>query len=483
MSRRALALAPLCVTALTLLTGSLLFACEGLKRADDPADAGGTDAGDEAPVTDEDGGGGSDAGDGSVPPDAGNPPADFECDGNEWVKTTKTKPECAPRQVKVVDPIAPVDVQTLSIARTPTGRVGIVYNGEQGSETGEMNLAHFTPTTPTYNAPKIIIRSTGFAFHDGYMVKLAASAPDTLSVLSYDMDDSTRSGEVHLRKLVGGKEPLTDDLMVTGVKAPTEIAVASDGSGNVYATARISTGATTAKLASWKKTATGPFTPLPDLTAALQPGLAPGVGSASIFVDPGGQAHLLYHYNQVMQHSNPRYHTLAGTLWSDRKTVDNNIIDGLSGFSPRIVAFGTKKYAAYFFRKAQQANPVTADLRLATWDSAMDTPQIEILDQQIPSDDALYPVYRVAMAVDKFGLVHLAIVRPSTKTVGYVEYRRQTRAPGGGTKWLSDIVDGDVISEFSQALVDLVVDENARPHIAYLSAKDGKIRYATRFDR
>jgi hypothetical protein len=29
----------------------------------------------------------------------------------------------------------------------------------------------------------------------------------------------------------------------------------------------------------------------------------------------------------------------------------------------------------------------------------------------------------------------------------------------------------------------MVVDENARPHIAYRSAKDGKVKYATRFDR
>jgi len=38
-------------------------------------------------------------------------------------------------------------------------------------------------------------------------------------------------------------------------------------------------------------------------------------------------------------------------------------LDGLAGFSPRIAVFGTKKYAAYFFRMAGQAVPVTADLR------------------------------------------------------------------------------------------------------------------------
>jgi hypothetical protein len=196
--------------------------------------------------------------------------------------------------------------------------------------------------------------------------------------------------------------------------------------------------------------------------------------------------HLLYHFNDgtiAPQHSNPRYHTLAGAAWSDRKTVDNNVIDGISGFSPRIVAFGTKKYALYYFRKAAQQGVATADLRLATWSSSSDLPQVEILDQQIPATDVLYPDYRAAMAIDKFGLVHLAIARPSTLSGGYVEYRRQTRLPGGGTKWMSDIIDSQAFSPTSQVFIDIVVDDSARPHIAYRSAKDGKVRYATRFDR
>lgn len=87
------------------------------------------------------------------------------------------------------------------------------------------------------------------------------------------------------------------------------------------------------------------------------------------------------------------------------------------------------------------------------------------------------------MAVDKFALVHLAIIRPTSTTAGYLEYRREARDASGSTKWLSDIVDPDVLSDTSDAFVDLVVDENARPHIAYRSGKDLKVRYATRFDR
>ena len=488
MSRRPLGL--LAMGPLVIL--SLFVACDGLKRADEPADAGGADGGGDEQTVEEDGGGVQDGALGdSTPPDAGTPPVDFECPGDPWTKVAKTKPECAPRQVKVISAIAPLDVASISIARTPAGRVGIVYNSEQGSDEGELHLVHFTPTTAAFAAPKLVKRATGLGLHDGYITRLTASAPDTLAVLGYDRDD-TDLGEVHLRKLVAGAEPLTDDLLVTAVKHPTELAVASDPAGNIYATVRISTGVNVSKLSTWKKLAAGPFVPLvPEpLTGSLMPSQTPGVGSVSLFVDLGGQVHLLYPFNDGAiepQHSIPRYHTLAATTWSARKTVDNGIIDGLSGYSPRIVVFGTKKYAAYFFRKAAQAVPQTADLRLATWDAALDTPQIEILDQQIPSPEpVLYPAYQVAMAIDKYGLVHLAIIRPSssgTLALGVLEYRRQIRVTGGGTKWLEDIVDPDVISDGTSAYVDLVVDENARPHIAYRSAKDGHVKYATRFDR
>lgn len=467
----------------------VVLACSGLKRADDPADAGEDEGGtsNEEASTGEDGGAGeTDATTDASVADAGPVPTDFECNGDPWTKTAKTKNECAPRQVKVVAADAPADVTGVSIARTPAGRVGIVYNSEVFADEGQMHLAHFTPTTPTYAAPKIVKRATGLGFHDGYQTKIAASAPDTLAVLSFDSDDT--QGEVHLRKLVGGVEPLTDELAFAAVKMPTELGFASDAAGNVYATVRVQ-GTTTAKIVSKQRSATGTlgFTPLmPDLSPALVRGNAPGAGSASIFVDPGNQVHLLLHHNDAIspQHSNPRYHVLAGATWSDRKTVDNGIIDGLSGFSPRIAVFGARKYAAYYFRKAAQTTPPTADLRLATWTAAMDTPQIEILDQQIPSPDALFPAYRVAMAVDKFGLVHLAMLRPSpNNNVGVLEYRRQTPVAGGGTKWLVDIVDPDVLSELSSAFLDMVVDDKARPHIAYRSGKDGKVRYATRFDR
>ena len=87
------------------------------------------------------------------------------------------------------------------------------------------------------------------------------------------------------------------------------------------------------------------------------------------------------------------------------------------------------------------------------------------------------------MAIDKYGLVHLAIVRPSSANRASLDYMRQARIAAGGTKWLSDVVAPEVLSEPTDAYVDMLVDENARPHIAYRSGADSKVYYATRFDR
>lgn len=466
---------------ISLSTAFFVVACTGLKHA---AETEPTPIDDEEEPTEGDGDAGTrpdgstkDGGPGAPPPD------DFACGTDAWTKPTKTSSDCTPRQVRIVEAEATLYTNGISIARTPAGRVGIVYNSD-GDIEGALHVAHFTPKSPSFAAPKVIHLEAPLV-HVGYRAKVAAVAPDTLRVLSYDLDDSPRSGDVLLRDLVAGNAQLTEPLVAfEGVAAPTEIGLATDLVGNTYATARVM-GSTTAKLSAKRKTPTGSFTFLPDLTDKLLPAMAPGSGATSMFVDAIGQLHLLYHHNETQLSSAPRYHMLAGSSWTSQKTVDNASPNGYCGYSPRIVAFGDRRYAAYFYRRAGQSPPETAELRLATWESSSEIPKIEVLESNISSRDALSPMYAVAMAVDEFGLVHLAVARPATvsEDTGPLEYRRQVRTADGGTKWLMDVVDPDVLSSTSLALVDLVVDESTRPHIAYLSGKDGLVRYATRFDR
>jgi hypothetical protein len=79
-------------------------------------------------------------------------------------------------------------------------------------------------------------------------------------------------------------------------------------------------------------------------------------------------------------------------------------------------------------------------------------------------------------------LYHAAVVAPGIQSTSTLEYWRQIDV-GGRRSWLVDIVDDDVLADGTRGLVDLVVDERGRPHIAYYSSKTGQVRYATRLDR
>ena len=461
-------------------------ACSDLKRADDGPAASEPDGGTSGDVS-------SNGGDATTPSsdaggDVGAPPTDFEC-SEPWTKVAKSKPECGPRTVKEVDEGAP-SMDDISIARTPAGRVAIAFHAPQGPDEGEMRLIYFTPASGTY-ATKLITRPGNFALQSGYHVKLAASAPDTIHVLAHDVEQAVSGDLLHMR-LVNGQEPLTDpEPVLTSLQLRSEIALGVEpATGLVIAAARVTTGTKdggleVAKLVTRRKQPGAPFGVMPDLATDLSPDDAPGTGAASIAFDPAGTANVVYHHCESKNGSHARHYVFDGTFWSGKKTVDNGAGDGFSGYGVRLAISGTKKIAAFFYRKGLQAPPATANLRIATWSLTTDTPTIEVVKQGLPSGTLSDPRYRVAMAVDVYGLVHLAVVAPTagTATTGTLEYLRQTRVDGGGTKWLRDFVDDDVLLDDQYALVDLVVDEKGSPHIAYRSGKDLRVRYATRYDR
>jgi hypothetical protein len=459
----------------------VFLACSDLKRAEDEPNVGGDGGADAS--SGEDGGGPS-----AVDADVGPPPVDFEC-SEPWTKEPKTAPECAPRTVREIND-GVVEMRDISIARTPAGRVAIAFHAAQSPDEGEMHFLHFVPATASFAPEKLVQTGNAVGAQIGYHVKLGASGPDTIHVLSHDLDQSVSGDLIHYR-LVDGKKPFTanPDLVVPALQSASEIALAVDPTGNVLATARVAAGtvdgAPVARLVARRKQVGGSFTVMPDLADDLSPGDAPGTGAASILFDKAGVPNVLFHYCESATGSQPRFHVFDGSLWSLRKTIDNNSGDGFSGFGARLAVTNDKKVAAFFYRKGLQSNPATADLRLATWSLVSDVPSIEIIAQGLPSGDLMYPRYRVAMAVDVFGLVHLAVVSPTpgTSTGGTLDYIRQVRVDGGGTKWLKDIIDPEALANDQLALVDLVVDEKGRPHIAYRSGKDLKIYYVTRYDR
>jgi hypothetical protein len=463
---------------LAVASVGIFLACSDLKRAD------------EAPAVESDGGADDAAPSDDLPAsdaavDVGDPPEDFAC-AEPWKTEPKSLAQCAPRQVKEIDEGAP-DMDDVSIARTPAGRVAVAFFAPQSFDEGDMRFVHFTPATSMYT-PKVITRPGNFALQAGYHVKLAASGPDTIHVLAHDVDEQSSGDLIHFR-FVNGKEPFTQpaDVVLSALERKTEVALAADSVGNVIATARVTTGAKDAgtpiaKLVARSKTGTGAFVPMPDLAMDLSPNDAPGVGAASLLYDSAGKQNVLFHFCASPTGSQPVYLAFDSNDWSAKKTVDNGMFDGFSGLNPRLAVHGSEKIAAFYYRKAGQSDfSATADLRISRWSASGEVPQAFILDQGIPSPAT--PRHRLAMAVDVYGLVHLAVVRPTSPTSGRVDYYRETRVAGGAAKFVRDVVDEDVLGFDQDAAVDLVVDEKARPHIAYRSGKDLKVYYATRYDR
>jgi hypothetical protein len=409
-------------------------------------------------------------------------PTDRVC-AEAWTVEARTDSGCTPRQVRLVDPDIALEATDVSIARTPAGRVGIVYNAESTSTSGAMRLATFTPSAPAFAAPKLTVRAGMEFAHLGHATRIAASAPDTLHVLAHDVQDIDGIGDLRLFELAASATGFSPpELVVPSVRRGAELGLAVDPSGTTFVSARITSASNKTRLAAFRQIGSGAYETLPDLASAILPQGVAAAGATSLHLDASGRLHALYQTAEFPGVSNPRYHTFDGKEWSYRKTLDNPRLEGIAGYSPRIATSGNKKLAAYFFRRAGQTSGGTAELRLATWEGADDTPEVQILVAALPADDERSPQYRVAMGVDGFGLVHLALVVPTGEGKGRLEYRRQVLV-AGSKSWLTDTIDDDVLSVTSDALVDLVLDDGARPHITYRSGKDLRVRYATRFDR
>lgn len=471
--------------ALSFVAAALTSACGLLIGADwdsEPMPLG-DDAGDAR------GGGGEP--DAASPPDAGRegggaPPRDFECAG-AWSAPGPTAPECAPRVVTVVDPDPLAFVNGVSIARTRAGRVGITYNYETAEE-GEMRLTQFVPASPGFT-PSMTPRPTTRYLHTGARSRIVATGDDDFEVLAHDVDDGSPIGDVVVVKLAAGSTHWSHPQLVAGgVPSPSELALAVGPSGELYAAVRVETGATDAgtiaKLAAFKRPPGGSFSALPNIVDGLTIDRAPGVGASSLNVDATGLLHVAYHACVGLSCSTLRYRTLSGSAWSSPHTIDQSIKE-IAGFDPSIAvaAPGPKKHAAYFVRRAAGGGRGEAELRVAAWTLTAEQPTIELLAQRIISDDPRSPRYRVAMAVDPYGLLHVVYVHASSDG-SPLRYLRQTRLDDGRVAWLRDTIDPDVSSiATATAPIAIVVDDDARPHIAYVSGQDPRLRYATRYDR
>lgn len=381
-----------------------------------------------------------------------------------------------------------VTVGGVSVARTAGGRVGIAYDHEvDGPDNQVLHVATFlAPASSTASLdPAIQIIGAPTFSHVGQPSAIAAAGgADTLHIAYVDQ----AAEELDYQPLVGGATLGPVELVASGIGAGAHLSLAASSAGDVRAAYYVPS---TSAVRSAARLAGGGFAPPSELVTGLDPA-APGTGEVSLVLDDQATPDILFQHCEVANGSTPRFQAFDGASWSFQKTIDNSTLSGFAGYSPSLVVHGATKYAAYFFVAGGQSAPVTADLRLAQWQLASDTPDIAVIDSQIPANDpsGTGTKFRfvVAMAIDPFGLLHLVVVRPDNdNTIATLEYVRQA-VVDGTVKWLSDVIDGDIFAPSAadvapDAFAAITVDASARPHIAYRSGKDATVYYATRFDR
>jgi hypothetical protein len=458
--------------------GALGFgACSELKEAaPGEQDAGADDASDDIAEAAPDASGDAET-DGPLP----DSPPDSECK-EPWKLATKTNAGCAPRRVALVE-AGTLFVAYVSIARTSNGRVGVLYNFAD-VEQDDLHLSHFVESAAWPPTFKKAVLSKGFAEHVAIRGRVLAGSGDVFHVVEHEYADDGPGDVVYIR-LANGQTPFTQPEQISaGVPRNASLSAAIGPSGEIiagwYVPGTTGDGGVPGRFATSLRPANGSFTP-PVVVESDVVDSAGGVGQSALRMDTAGATHLLLYHSRSSFGGSPRYYSSSGTGFAPRKSLENAADqDGFVGYSPAIGLFGARKFAAYF---ARPSGTTKAQLHLASWTLQNEEPSLQIVEQNIPAPDPKLPTYAAAMAVDRWGLVHLAILLPGpSSTAGVLEYKRQTRQ-AGQVGWLTDVVDDDVLSDTSQAFVDLLVDDRGRPHIAYRSGKDGNVYYATRTDR
>ncbi|WP_394830318.1 hypothetical protein LVJ94_27800 [Pendulispora rubella] len=413
----------------------------------------------------------ADAHDGSPTDDS---PLDFECP--RWTKEPRD-PDCAPRRTFVLEKNTAIDSSTLRVAVGAPDRIAIAYNAMQSADEGHIHVFRFVGDA--VSTQPLVISETQFD-NVGFSLDIVAG-PDSEFSLAYQ---TAPSNEIVYRTVAQSGPPSPTQLVVGGMADPASMALTVAPSGEVRATYSSPGQRSIFSKAKPRGGTWGAATLVASYRDDDDGGgstSVPGAWHVSAVSDESGSTHAAFHAPRAKVYSEPRYTQFTGTAWNDSKVLDNSVGTSTAGFSIALGLVGTLHHAVFYHRAL---SATVADLRLASWTGGDSLPTIQILDQNIPSANANAPRYRVAMAIDRWGLVHLVVARPSpTGAGGEIEYLRQSRR-GGQVSWLSDIIDDDILSDVSGApLVAIAIGPNGRPHIAYYRASDNSMVYATRTDR
>jgi hypothetical protein len=389
---------------------------------------------------------------------------DFECK-EPWTNSTKTDPGCAPRQVKLIANNLG-RTHAVSIARCPQGRVGILYDANWTESSSILRLAYFDQGEVSFKE---------FKGNEYERVGAASSvAADGSGVIHFAyLTASSYGNEIFYRQLLVDEQVSPAESVATNFSGGGVLALVATGSGD--ATLAYYNSSTGTIKSRGRSHTTGAWSQPVTARDGLDPTIERG-GQLDLILDNSELPRLVYHYAITANLSNPKYTAFDGSSWAMSKTLDNNIPSGTAGWGAQLAINANEQLFASYYAISGDA----VQLRLATWRSVDDVPEVSVL-RQMTTQGFTFKSFSAGMTIDRHGLLHI-VYMDSASSSRVIAYARQFPI-GGEIRWLVDLLDDDGFDNSGPALVDIVVDGRDRPHIAYYDRASDAIYYATRSDR
>lgn len=452
------------------------------------------DGGTVEPDADVDGGAdvgtGEETGPDATTPDAGPPPIDFVCgDKDAWTLSLREKPACGTRRAQEVAKLSRdgVSFRALALGQSASGRIGMAWSEETGIDvdTSTLRTTSFMPgaaaATGTVISDSVLYPTSDYngPGYDG--LAAVGSAGDDV-FLAFPETQEGVSNTINEGSITPDGQLIGITSLAKTVRRHTQVAIARNtinddralswynrpGSGGVDG--RILVRVRESGVLGAEQSVTGNDTSSVD---------APAAGAQSLAFDRNGALTVLYG-TSAMSSSFGRYskRSRAGTFASPT-TLFGNFSDGIhQGLAPSISIAGTSGVMAAFKIEATGATQGQVKYSLYTFDIGAGEPT--------PVAQSPDPIYGMSTynnfsasgraRIDAGGLIHMVFGYHSSGGTCRIEYRRQSLL-NGKPIWYEDTVAVALCAAEDLPLVDMVIDQNRRPHIGYALA--GSIGYAT----
>jgi|GEM_PF-6474271 len=423
-------------------------------------------------------------------PDAGTPPIDFVCgDRDAWSLGARQSPACGVRRAQEVSKLSRdgISFRALAIGRSATGRIGLAWSEETGIDvsTSVLRTTSFVPGASAvagtmFTEPALYASSE--VDGPGYDGLAAVGAKDDSVYLAFPETQQGVSNTIFEGSISTSGQIIGVTSLATTVPRRTHVAIARNTinddraiswyvrPGNSGVDGRILVRIRESGTLGAALSVTGNDTSSAD---------APAAGAQGLAFDGNGALTVVYG-TSATSGSFGRYSKRArGGNFATPTTLFGNFNDSShQGLFPSISARGTSAVMGAFKIEATGNTAGQVKYSLFKFDTAASQTTAFPQSPDPIYGNSKYSTFDVSgrAQIDAGGLLHMVFAYHSVAGTCRVEYRRQSLLNGTPT-WYEDTVHIASCAADEVPLVDFVLDDGRRPHIAY--AFGNAVGYAT----